>query len=311
MAMAPFKASKVVFNKIEMLSFARRFTSRALHTHSATARSASTSTAATAPSRRPAASTPTSTTTTSSKGAAAAPRAPRAGTKASRLAAQASLQKRGSLPGEPERVRVAATVGDKGARTAQLVASGVSSHGSAVRLVVLQRGSKLHGLNALTANAVRQIDAQLRKFAGDSLAQSIVIQSEREKGKRKRERKRERKKQFFLFLSFFFSRFFSIFSRFFSHPFLRRQSRFFFRRRRRSRSSRRAVGRVLEGAACGVAARRCARGRQLAVGVSRRDVAARAHAGVDRHAHRHARARPGQRRRRRALSRRLAALHQC
>jgi hypothetical protein len=204
-----------------MLSFARRFNSRALHTHSATARSAST--VATASSRRPStapsSSSSSSSTTTSSK---ASTRVPLVGTKASRLAAQVSLQKRGALPGHAERVKVAATLGDKGARTAQLVASGVSSHGSAVRLVVLQRGSKLHAHNALTANAVRQIDAELRKFAGDSLAQSIVIQSEREKeGERRRRRKEreEEKNNFFSFSRFSpdlsrFSPDFSVFSPF-------------------------------------------------------------------------------------------------
>jgi hypothetical protein len=70
-------------------------------------------------------------------------------------------------------------VASAASRAQHPLASGVSSFGSATRMLVFQRGDVETGSNALTADTLRHTDAILRKWSGDSLAHSIVLQSQR------------------------------------------------------------------------------------------------------------------------------------
>jgi hypothetical protein len=98
-------------------------------------------------------------------------------------AVSAAAQSLRSATGKARQAAKLVGIKDPGAASAQSrlrhpLASGVSSYGSATRMLVFQRGDADAGSNALTADTLRHADAVLRKWSGDSLAHSIVLQSQ-------------------------------------------------------------------------------------------------------------------------------------
>lgn len=96
-------------------------------------------------------------------------------------AVRASLQQHGTLTGAPSPLPEPPALAPGALKAAQhqqhLIASGISAHGTGARLLVLQRGARPRGQNALTASHLRRLDALIQRFATDTLAHSIVIQS--------------------------------------------------------------------------------------------------------------------------------------